>query len=81
MREQRAPHSLALAGGRHVGVPDQVDVTDRLDAHDAEQRAVLLVAPEHDARGDLAIELVEIHVRLVPAIRRESRRGTPRRRH
>ena len=43
----------------------------RLDAHDAEELAVVLVAPEAHARGDLAVELVRAHVRLVPAVRRD----------
>jgi hypothetical protein len=52
-------------------VADQLEVPDVLDAHDPGQLAVDLVAPEHDPGGDLGIELVRGHVRLVPAIGRD----------
>ena len=47
---------------------DQVDVAERLDPDHPDELAVLLPAPELDARGDLAIQLLRGHVRLVPAI-------------
>jgi hypothetical protein len=47
---------------------NEIDVVHRLEAHHAGQPAVLLIAPEHDAGGDLAIELVARHVGLVPSI-------------
>ena len=68
MLEQRAADAAPLAAGRDVCVADQVDVAHGLDAHDAQQRAVGLVAPERHPGGDLAVELVRRHVRLVPAI-------------
>ena len=71
MLEQRAADAVALAGGRHVGVADQVHVAHRLDAHDRHQLAAGLVAPERDSGGDLALELVQRHVRLVPAVGRD----------
>jgi hypothetical protein len=68
MLEQRAADAVPLAAEGHIGVADQIDVAHRLDSHDADQRAVGLVAPERDPGGDLAIELAQRHVRLVPAI-------------
>ena len=50
--------AATLALGHDVGVPDQVHVAHRLDAHDPEQRAAVLVAPELDPRGDLPVELL-----------------------
>jgi hypothetical protein len=49
-------------------VADQVDVADGLDAHDSEQRAALLVAPERDACADLGVEFVGGHVGVAPAV-------------
>ncbi|HKP90267.1 MAG TPA: hypothetical protein VJT75_09860 [Thermoleophilaceae bacterium] len=45
-----------------------MDVADGLDAHDADELAAVLVAPELHARGDLVVELARGHVRLVPAV-------------
>jgi hypothetical protein len=50
---------------------DQVDVLHRLDAHHPDQRSVRLVAPEHDACGDLTLQLLPVDVRLAPAILRD----------
>src|SRR3954447_11683617 len=55
--QQGAPDAAALAAGAHVGVADQDDVADGLDAHDAGELAARLVAPEPHAGGDLAVEL------------------------
>jgi hypothetical protein len=52
-------------------VADQVDLGKPLDAHDPEQLAVVLVAPELDAGRDLAVQLAHRHVRLVPAVGRD----------
>jgi hypothetical protein len=68
--EQRAADAAALRVRQHVGVADQIDVADGLDAHHPQQRAAVLVAPERDAGGDLGRELVHRHVRLVPAVGR-----------
>jgi hypothetical protein len=51
-----------------VGVADQINIADTLDAHDADQRTVRLVAPEADPGGDLPFKLVQGHIRVVPAI-------------
>src|SRR5204862_1004520 len=56
--EQRAADAAPLACGRDVGVADQHDVAHRLDAHDAGEGPLVLVAPEPDAGGDLVLELV-----------------------
>ena len=66
--EQRAADASALAPGPDVRVPDQVHLAAGLDAHHAEQLAVRLVAPEDDAVGDLALDLGNGHVGLVPAV-------------
>src|SRR3712207_8240114 len=57
--EQGAADAPSLAAGHDVGVADQGDVAHRLDPHDADERAVRLVAPELDARGDLGVELAD----------------------
>jgi hypothetical protein len=66
--EQRPADAAALVAGDHVGVADEVDVADGLDAHDPEQRAVVLIGPERHAGRDLALEVGHRHVRLVPAV-------------
>src|SRR4051812_11364585 len=66
--DQRRADAAALALGDHVGVADEVDVAHALDAHDPDERAVFLVAVEDDARGDLGVELVRGHVRVMPAV-------------
>jgi hypothetical protein len=71
VREQVAADAASLAGGKDVGVADEIDVADGLDAHHADQRAVALGAPEDDAGRDLALELRRVHVRLVPAVGRD----------
>src|SRR5262249_43920739 len=71
MTEQHAADAAPLAARQDIGVTDEIDVTHRLGAHDAEQPVVLLMPPEHDPGGDLAIELVARHVGLVPAVGRD----------
>jgi hypothetical protein len=66
--QQLAADAAALVGGGDVRVADQGDVADGLDAHDAEQLAAGLSAPEGDPGGDLFLELAPCHVRLVPAV-------------
>jgi len=44
---------------------------NRLETHHACQLAVRFITPEHDASGDLAIELVLRHVGLMPPIGRD----------
>ena len=68
MLEQRAADAAPLAARRDVGMADQIHVVNRLDADDADQLAVVLIAPELDTGGDLSSELLGGHVRLVPAI-------------
>jgi hypothetical protein len=53
---------------QHIGVTDQIDIADGLDAHHADQSAAGRRAPERDASGDLAVELGRVHVRVVPAV-------------
>src|SRR6267143_5920866 len=52
----------------HVGVADEADLAAVLDAHHADERAAGLVAPERDPLADLPLQLLEGHVRLVPAV-------------
>jgi hypothetical protein len=66
--EQRAADSVPLPVRRDIGVADQIDVAHGLDPHDPDEGAVVLAAPEGDARFDLPIELARGHVRLMPAI-------------
>src|SRR5215207_3784992 len=66
--QQGTADAPALALRHHVGVPDQVHVAHLLDAHHAQERAVVLVAPELHSGRDLGVELVTRHVRLVPAV-------------
>ena len=66
--EEPAPHARALTGRHDVGVADQVDVADGLEADDADQGPVALEAGEDDARGGLAVELGRRHVRVVPPV-------------
>ena len=46
MFEQCAADAMPLAGRDNVGMPDQIDIADPLDAHGADQRIVGLIAPE-----------------------------------
>ena len=66
-----AADPLPLVLGRDVGVADQVDVANLLDAHDPDKLAVELAAPEHDPGGQLAVELLGGHVGVVPAVGRD----------
>src|SRR5439155_22145555 len=68
MLQQRAANPVPLARGEYVSVADQINVPYRLDAHDPDQRAFRLVAPETDLGGDLALQFAKRHVRVVPAI-------------
>src|SRR6478752_3751397 len=70
MLDERAAHTTPLLFSEHVSVSNEVDVAHVLDSHYADQLAVHFVAPELDAFRDLLIELVERHVRFVPAIGR-----------
>src|SRR6266851_3911541 len=47
---------------------DQIGIAHRLNAHYADQRTLRLITPERDPGGDLAVELTQRHVRLVPTI-------------
>src|SRR5215472_15888147 len=71
MFQQSAAYAAPLVARQDVSVTDKIDVADRLETHHTCQPAVLFIAPEHDAGGDLAIELVLRHVGLVPAIGRD----------
>jgi hypothetical protein len=52
-------------------VPDQVDVADLLNSHDADERAVGLVFPETHSGPELLIKLAGWHVGVLPAVRRD----------
>src|SRR6267378_1650960 len=67
--DQLSAHSPTLVAGQDVCVTDQVHITHRLDAHDSDQLAIRLIAPELDPGTDLAVELAPAHVWLVPPIR------------
>jgi hypothetical protein len=70
MPKQSAANAAPLAARQDISVTNEIDVAHRLEAHHACQPAVLLITPEHDTGGDLAIELVPRHVGLVPPIGR-----------
>ncbi len=70
MLEQRAANATLLVAGQYVGVTNKIDVAHRLESHHANQRTVLLVAPERYAGGDLLIELRRRHIGVVPSIGR-----------
>ena len=55
---QSAAHAASLAAGPHIRVADQVDLAQPLDPHDAHELAVVLVAPELHAGGELVVELL-----------------------
>ena len=57
MLEQRPADAVSLAARPDVRVSDQFHVTNALDTHHAEQRALVLVSPEPDAGIDLALQL------------------------
>src|ERR1700676_4598898 len=59
---------MPLAEGQNIGVTNQIDVAHPLDTHHADQRALLLIAPEHDLGCNLAIELLRCHIGLVPPV-------------
>src|SRR5882672_11265975 len=66
--DQLTAGALALIARQYIGVPDQVDVAHRLNAHDSDQHTVRLVAPKHDTGIHLGVELARSHVWLMPAI-------------
>src|SRR6201995_4639099 len=69
--DERAPHPTTLAAGEHVRVADEIHVVPGLDAHDADETRLDLVAPEGHAGGSLRVQLIAGHVRLMPAIGRD----------
>ena len=71
MPKESPANATPLAARQDVSVTNEIDVTNRLDAHHTCKAAVFLLAPEYDASGDLAIELLPRHVGLVPAIGRD----------
>jgi len=71
IREQGGADAAPLRGRKHVGVPDQLDIPDRLESHDTGERAAGLIPPEAHARHDLILELALGHIRLVPAVGRD----------
>src|SRR5262249_47866282 len=71
MLEQRAADAAALAARQDVSVTDEIDIAYRLKSHHAGEPAALLVAPEHDASRDFAVELVPRHGGFMPSIGRD----------
>lgn len=65
MNEQLS--SYALAGGADVGVSDEDDVLDVLDAHDSGQGAVVFLVPEDATVLDLTPGILLGHVEGLPA--------------
>src|SRR5438105_13457161 len=71
MRQQAPADPSILASGADVGVPNQGDILDGLDAHDSFQCFALLAGPERDAVRDFTTQFLSRHVRFCPAIRRD----------
>jgi len=71
MTKQCAANSAALIAGQNVSVTYEIDIPYRLEAHDADQREVLFIAPEDDSRGNFFIQFRFWHVRIMPKIRRD----------
>src|SRR5437773_3403284 len=68
MIDEGATHTTSLLPAQDIGVSNEVDVAHVLDSHHADQFSVDFVAPEPDAIGDLVIELLDGHVRLMPVV-------------
>ena len=66
--EQCAANAALLIAGQYVSVTNEIDVAHRLKSHHADEPALLLIAPERYAGGDLLIELRRWHVGNVPSI-------------
>src|SRR6202030_1596040 len=62
MPKESPANATPLAARQDVSVTNEIDVTNRLDAHHTCEAAVFLIAPEHDTSGDLAIELLPRHL-------------------
>src|SRR5215471_17539657 len=71
MADQRTTNATLLAARPDISVTNEIDVEHRLEAHDANQHAVLLKSLELNSGGNLSVELVRRHVGLVPTIRRD----------
>src|SRR4051812_43891807 len=67
--QQLLADAFAAVRGLHVGMADQADLAAILNAHHAGEHAVGFKAPERDALANLPLELFELHVRLMPAVR------------
>src|SRR6267378_3435880 len=67
--QQLLADAFATLRGLHVGMADEAHLAAILDAHHADERAAGLTTPERDALADLPLQLIEGHVRLVPAVR------------
>src|SRR5277367_2896826 len=70
MSQQVRANTTLLAAGTNIGVSDEGHVAHRLDAHYANQFAILGIAPEHNALIDFMTQFLPGHVRLCEAIRR-----------
>jgi hypothetical protein len=68
MLQQGPADALPLVRRQHIGMADQVNIAHWLDTHDPDQRAADFITPGADAGGDLALQLVHRHVRVMPAI-------------
>src|ERR1700731_4104669 len=67
MREQARADASFLVAGENVGVADESDVANLLQAHHAYQGSGVLVAPEHDTFVEFMLELLAGHVGFCPA--------------
>ena len=68
MPQQGAAGSVPLKACQHVRMANEIAVPYALNAHDADQHPVHLQTDERDPMRDIATELVNAHVRLVPEV-------------
>jgi hypothetical protein len=81
MLKQRGTDALPLLAGQNVGVADKIDVAHRLEAHHADQCAVLLVTPEYHAGRRVPRRAQQTACRARAIDRQGSRRDRPGPRH
>src|ERR1700688_5017021 len=68
MGQQVCADALLLTAGEDVGVADESDVANALNAHHAGKRPLVLVTPEDHTFLHFVLELLSGHVRFGPAI-------------
>src|SRR5437868_15254419 len=70
MCDEGATYATSLLSTEDIGVSNKINVGHGLNSHHTDQLTVDFVAPEPDAICDFALERLERHVGLVPAVAR-----------